>query len=232
MGTTYAIGDLHGRIDVLEAGLARIEEHGRKAGDETGANATIVFLGDYIDRGKNSKKVIERLMAGPSNDARWVTLMGNHEEMALMAHAVPASYWTWWTENGGLATSMNYPNRKMSEEHLRWMQRLPDRYQDRHRLFVHAGVKKDVPVNLQTTEMLIWVRHPRNEEIPVMGQPDLYVVHGHTPWTDGPVVLETRCNLDVRAYATGMAPIAVFDDDTPGKPVEMLHVRLGYTPTW
>ena len=228
MGKTYAIGDLHGRNDVLEACLAAIEKHRIAAGDSSGSNTTIVFLGDYIDRGKESRQVVARLMEGSRDSARWITLMGNHEEMAVMAHADPNSYWKWWTENGGLTTSLNYPGRRIDDEHLEWMKSLPMKYQDRYRLFVHAGVKAGETLSEQSDRTLLWIRHHRDEEVPF----PLYVVHGHTPWRDGPVVLESRCNLDINAYATGTAVVAVFDDDKAGKPVEMLTVRAGYTPTW
>lgn len=231
MSFTYAIGDLHGRDDVLEACLKRIEAHRRARGDETGEDTNIVFLGDYIDRGKQSKKVIERLMVGATDKSNWIILKGNHEMMACMAHADRQMYWKWWCDNGGLATAMNYPERTMYTDHLLWMNRLPDRYKDDHRLFVHAGVKKDLPLHLQTTDMVVWVRHKRDEEVPLPAERQknpLYVVHGHTPYLDGPVVLETRCNLDTGSYQTGKASIAVFDDEVAGQPLEMLTVSAGY----
>jgi serine/threonine protein phosphatase 1 len=227
MKVTYAIGDLHGRIDVLEAALVEIEQH-RLPRDKTGSDTTIVFLGDYIDRGKQSRQVVERLMAGPSDKAKWITLTGNHEDMCLSAHASPNQFWRWWTENGGLATMMSYDG-NIPEEHLAWMRSLPDRHIDRHRLFVHAGVARGLPYSAQTKQHLIWVRYHKTEEV---GLGKHYVVHGHTPFMDGPVILETRCNLDTKSYATGRATVAVFDDSLPGKPIELLDVRVGYSPSW
>jgi serine/threonine protein phosphatase 1 len=255
MGFTYAIGDLHGRDDVLGECIKRIEQDRLARGDETGEKTTIVFLGDYIDRGKNSRAVIERLMAGAEDSAKWVILMGNHELMALMAHADPKMYWAWWCDNGGLATAMNYDHvevspelqvwaqlklspllrpqfgRSVTLEHLQWMNELPTRFHDKHRLFVHAGVKKDIPLHLQTDEMVLWVRHKRDEEVQLPIEKlehTLYTVHGHTPFMDGPVVLESRCNLDTQSYRTGKAAIAVFDDEVAGKPIAMITASAGY----
>lgn len=218
MSFTYAIGDLHGRLDLLEASLARIEDHRLENGDVTGEKTTIVFLGDYIDRGPHSKKLIERLMEGASDMAQWIILKGNHEDMAVMAHVDPKNFWKFWTENGGLATAMNYDGQRMPEEHLRWCHNLPLHYDDEHRLYVHAGIEVGVPFEHQRDETLIWKRYARDTETPF----DKYVVHGHCPHRDGPVILETRCNLDTGALWTGMQCIAVFDDDMAGKPIQML----------
>ena len=226
MSFTYAIGDLHGRLDVLEACLVKIEQDRLKKGDADGGATTIVFLGDYVDRGPDSRGVVQRLIDGAGDQAKWVILSGNHEQMALMAHDAPDAYRNWWCANGGVATLQSYGGRVIDPAHLEWMRGLTDRYIDEHRLFVHAGVKKDVPLELNDRDIVMWVRHGRNDEVGVEG---LYTVHGHTPFMDGPVVLETRCNLDTKAYRTGRAAIAIFDDDQAGKPLDMLIVSLGYT---
>lgn len=218
MSKTYAIGDLHGRLDVLEACLERIDQHREGA-------AKIVFLGDYIDRGPHSREVVERLMAGSVNDIEWITLGGNHEDMCLMAYEQPDSHMSWWVTNGGGATLASYPDRKVEDRHLHWMSKLETTYLDAHRLYVHAGVMRDIPLEKQSEDHLRWVRYGRDVEAGVEGY---YVVHGHTPYMDGPVVLESRCNLDTLAYKTGRAAIGVFDDDLPGQPVEMLTVNCGY----
>jgi serine/threonine protein phosphatase 1 len=213
---TYAIGDLHGRMDVLTGCLERIAQH------RGGNPATIVFLGDFIDRGPHNKQVVERLMAGPDDDAVWQLICGNHEEMAIMAHHDPDSYWAWWCKYGGLQTSMGYGG-KIPRNVLAWFAKLPHRYVDKYRYFVHAGVDPRKGPN-QTNEDNLWVRHQRDFETPFYK----YVVHGHTPHLDGPVVLKTRCNLDTGIYQTGVAAIAVFDDAIPGPPIDMLMVRMGY----
>lgn len=220
MSTTFAIGDIHGRLDVLDACIERIEQH------RAGGAAKTVFLGDYIDRGPDSRGVIERLMEGSQTDMQWVILGGNHEDMAMMAYADPDTHRNWWVANGGGQTLASYPDKEISGEHLYWMSQLPTTHVDAHRLFVHAGIYGGVPLAQQNEDHLRWVRHGRNVEVPSLD--GYYVVHGHTPFIDGPVVLETRCNLDTAAYKSGRAVIAVFDDAQPGKPIEMLTVTCGY----
>jgi serine/threonine protein phosphatase 1 len=209
---TYAIGDLHGRLDVLEACLAEIGQ--REPG-------TIVFLGDYIDRGSDSKGVVERLMAGPHDHHNWVMLKGNHEEMAVQAHG-SHFHMDWWKNNGGDATLRSYNGERIDSEHLRWMDQLPLAHTDQRRLYVHAGTKHRKRWESLDPKILLWVRHARNAE--VHERSGLHVVHGHTPYEDGPVLLLSRTNLDTKIYATGRAVIGVFDDLT-GPPRELLEVR-------
>jgi serine/threonine protein phosphatase 1 len=128
-----------------------------------------------------------------------------------------------WASNGGDATVKCYPRGRISDEHLKWMDNLPCRYEDQYRYFVHAGLKEGLPMESQSDNIVIWIRHPRNMETVVI---DKYIVHGHTPFKDGPVVLETRCNLDTAAFHTGMAPIAMFDDSVAGKPIKMMFVVI------
>lgn len=224
MSFTYAIGDIHGRNDVLEKCIAAIAKDRIARGDETGEQTTIVFLGDYIDRGTQNKQVVETLMAGPQDKSRWQILRGNHEDMAIMAHADPNRYWRWWCQNGGTPTAMAWGG-QVPDEVLKWFGQLPRRYTDRYRYYVHAGVNPGLPSSEQTHEMMLWIRHHRDEETPF----DKYVVHGHTPYNNGPVMLQSRINLDVQSYRTGRAVIAVFDDAKYGQPIDVLEVRAGYT---
>lgn len=235
MPFTYAIGDLHGRLDVLDACLDLLSK--REAG-------RIVFLGDYVDRGPDSKGVIERLMAGSQDHHQWVILKGNHEEMASMAHARPENFFKWWFRNGGEQTLHSYGaeldtlapqtdqglfmayGRVMERDHLTWMDCLPLFYKDDRRLYVHAGIRKKQRWEDDGPEVLIWIRHQRGEETPELN--GLHIVHGHTPYQDGPVLLQTRTNLDTTAWKTGRAAIGVFDDDIDGGPVNVLEVRCGF----
>ena len=97
MSKTYALADLHGRFDLLEMALARITEHAEP-------RATVVTLGDYVDRGPDSRKIIERLMAGLGGDGwRLICLKGNHEDiMWQTCRRLPDV--DWWLTNGGGAT--------------------------------------------------------------------------------------------------------------------------------
>jgi serine/threonine protein phosphatase 1 len=101
MSLTYVIPDIHGRHDLLEDGLARIAE--RSAGDV----GVILMIGDYVDRGPNSKAVIERLQAGVLPGWRGVALKGNHDAMMVEALRVPAKMPS-WMEEGGDATLASY----------------------------------------------------------------------------------------------------------------------------
>jgi len=101
MSKTYGIADLHGRFDLLEIALARITEHVEPP-------ATVVTLGDYVDRGPDSRKIIERLMAGLGRDGwRLICLKGNHEDiMWQTCRRLPDV--DWWLTNGGGATLISY----------------------------------------------------------------------------------------------------------------------------
>src|SRR5882762_2760652 len=93
----YAIGDIHGRYDLMQKALREIA---RDSGDA----ATVVFLGDYIDRGPQSREVVERLMRGPERAGdRWICLKGNHEQMACDGQEPGSRQWL-WLDNGGDAT--------------------------------------------------------------------------------------------------------------------------------
>lgn len=220
MARTYVIADLHGRADLLAQALDKI--HRRSAG-------TVVFLGDYIDRGPQSRAVIERLMAGPPRGWTWIPLQGNHEVMMLMTvrHGIDPD---WWLSNGGSATMKSYGSRlgtlqkdAIPFEHLEWCERLQRYHVDKHRVFVHASVDPAVPLDRQNEERLQWYRYPGNIDV---GYGDRHVVHGHDPVDSGvPIQLRHRTNLDVRAYRFGVLYVGVFDDARPGGPVELIEVR-------
>lgn len=211
-GRTYAVADLHGRLDLLEAALERIEAQAD--------GGTIVFMGDYIDRGPDSKGVLDRLMAGPSKQSwRWVCLKGNHEDM--MVGAIRGRYQPeWWIGNGGGETIVSFDG-EVSAEYVGWAERLPTIYSDGKRIFVHAGVDEALALLDQTEETLLWSRVPRDHNY---SHPEGYVVHGHTPFEEGPIILDGRANLDTGACWTGRLVVAVFDNAVPGGPISMIEV--------
>lgn len=223
-GTTFVVADIHGRLDLLELALERISS---AAPSNRGAR-TVVFTGDYIDRGPQSRQVIERLMAGPPAGWRWVCLKGNHEDMLVVTcggHVGP----DWWIDNGGCATLRSYGARgtdrdailaAIPAEHVRWATELPTLHQDRHRIFVHAGVDPALPLDRQGDDIRLWMRN----ECP-LGHGNHHVVHGHTPHRDGPRVTAGRTNLDTGAFFTGRLVVAVFDDELAGAPVRFIEVR-------
>lgn len=221
---TYAIADLHGSYDLLERALDAIERHGKSA-----SGRTIVFLGDYIDRGPQSREIVERLAVGAPKDWKWICLRGNHEEMMLACLAGRADV-RWWINNGGGATLLSYgqaPERGFNSEivpkaHRKWLQSLQVLHADALRLFVHAGVDPSQPLERQNEQTLLWMRYP--SRLLDVGWRDRHLVHGHDPFEDGPVLLKNRTDLDTLAWRTGRLVVGVFDDQKPGGPIELIEV--------
>ena len=227
---TYAIGDVHGRLDLLRLAIDAIAEH------TAGAPFRVVFLGDYVDRGPDSRGVVELLI---DLRKRWpvTCLKGNHEALMVQAITEPGGEWMGlWLENGGEETLRSYGARPGDDleaaippEHLRWMSGLPRTTGDGHRIYVHAGLMPGTPVDRQKDETLLWIRE--RFLTARAGEFEAHVVHGHTPLWDGkpnpaePELLAHRTNLDTAAFASGVLTIGVFDAETPGGPIEVLKVR-------
>jgi serine/threonine protein phosphatase 1 len=227
---TYAVGDVHGRLDLLRRAVDAISDH---VGDRP---FRVVFLGDYVDRGPESRGVIDFLMA---LQRRWpvVCLKGNHEELMIQAIADPGNRrLERWLEYGGDQTLRSYGLGRdddlaagVPQEHLRWMACLPPTTGDKHRIYVHAGLLPGTPAHRQKDETFLWIRERFLQARP--GDFEAHVVHGHTPVWEGkpdpaePELLEHRTNLDTGAFATGVLTVAVFDAEAPGGPIEVLKVR-------
>ena len=226
---TYAVGDLHGRLDLLRLAVDAIAA---RVGD---APFRVVFLGDYVDRGPESRGVIEFLM---DLQKRWpvTCLKGNHEELMVQAVTQPGGdRLEHWLRNGGDATLRSYgvdPDGDLEgvpREHVRWMSGLPRTTGDGHRIYVHAGVEPGVPIERQKEQTLLWIRERFLQAR--AGSFEAHVVHGHTPVWAGkpdpsePELLPHRTNLDTGAFATGVVAIAVFDSEIPGGPVEVIRIR-------
>jgi len=153
MSKTYAIADLHGRFDLLEMALARVTERAEPP-------ATLITLGDYVDRGPDSRQIIERLMAGLERDGwRLICLKGNHEDiMWQTCRRLPDV--DWWLTNGGGATLISYGQHKGDQAdvavvpaaHLDWIEQLPLMHVDMHRVFVHAGIDPSCSLDQQDAE--------------------------------------------------------------------------------
>jgi len=223
MSKTYTIADLHGRFDLLEMALARITERAESP-------ATLVTLGDYVDRGPDGRKIIERLMAGLGRDGwRLICLKGNHEDiMWQTCRRLPDV--DWWLTNGGGATLISYGQHKGDQAdvavvptaHLDWIERLPLMHVDTHRVFVHAGIDPNCSLDQQDAETVIWKIYPDDDD---GGHSKRHVVHGHHQHAHGPIFKKKRTNLDTFAWYTGRLAIGVFDDATPGGPIEVLEVN-------
>lgn len=218
MPLTYVIPDLHGRSDLLEAGLARI------GADAAGRAATLVVLGDYVDKGPDSRGVIARLRAGVAPDeAGWrvVMLKGNHD--ALMVAALrDAARMDDWLGKGGDAALASYGGAGDVPQHdIDWLDARPLFYEDAHRVYVHAGVDPARPLAMQAARVLMTKRYADDDDGGLGGK---YVVHGHDRHPSGPLLRAGRCNLDTNAWKTGRLVIGVFDDAAAGGPRDLIEV--------
>lgn len=215
MSFTYVIPDIHGRVDLLCDGLANIVEH---AAGQTG---TIVALGDYVNKGPDSKRVIDRLRIGPPDGWLFFPLKGNHDAMMVEALRNPSKMAS-WIERGGDAAIKSYGGDPLNVPpgDIEWLDKLPLIHMDRCRIYVHAGLDPEVPLDQQTEKTLLWTRYPEGLQA---GFGDRHVVHGHDSLQDGPKLYEGRTNLDTRAWRTGRLVIGVFDDNKPGGPIDFIQ---------
>lgn len=226
----YAIGDVHGRLDLLLELQARILEDGAKvAGDKW-----IVTLGDHIDRGPESAAVLDRLMEPPPEGWRSFSLLGNHElEMQKFVARPRAS--SGWLEFGGVETLISYgmPSMQVFDEnlkrdrwrqlvdtwippeHLAWLDDLPVLIETPGYLFVHAGIVPGLPLAQQHDLDLVGFRDDFTEDFGELGK---VVVHGHQVRRT-PLVTASRIGIDTGAYATGILTAVRL---MPGRPPLLL----------
>ncbi|EJC76761.1 diadenosine tetraphosphatase [Rhizobium leguminosarum bv. trifolii WSM2012] len=212
MRYTFAIGDIHGCVDPLNRMIDQIEAYA--------SEGTVVFLGDYVDRGPDSKSVLDRIIAGPWGQWSWICLKGNHEDMMAAAYA-DSDNRVQWLGNGGLETEISYGGR-VPHEHLRWAADRPLLHVDQHRIFVHAGVDPAFPLEQQSAGDLLWIRFPPGLSEDYWGK---HLVHGHTPSLSNPVTTGNRTNIDSACVFGGKLSCAVFDDDVAGGPIGFIEVR-------
>ncbi|MDB5570691.1 MAG: Diadenosine tetraphosphatase and related serine/threonine protein phosphatase [Hyphomicrobiales bacterium] len=204
----YAIGDVHGMADLMDALIACIESDA----EEIGQPATLVFLGDLINRGPASRRVVERLLAGPRRPGdRWIVLRGNHEQSLLEGLQDSAAFQRFLAK-GGVETLRSYgvPANRMSLEsaraalppdHLEFIARLPLTYRRAGWLFVHAGVEPGKPMEAQAPEKLLTIRKRFQSGAARL---PFTVVHGHVPSNGAPVVARGRIGIDTGAVTTGV----------------------------
>ncbi len=206
MTPIYAIGDIHGHADALDAALTRIEADG-------GAQAVIVFLGDLVDRGPDSRAVLQRLIDGQAAGRPWITLMGNHDRYMrnfLNGSGIQYPEHLEWLDPpiGGRATLASYgvnadARRKPVEiraealeaippGHLEFLDQLSLMHVTDEHIFVHAGIRPGIPLEKQTEHDLIWIRDGFLEHTEDFGR---LVVHGHTS-LQRPEHYGNRLNLD------------------------------------
>lgn len=219
----HAVGDVHGRADLLENVLAEIDAD---IAAHRNLQSVQVFLGDYIDRGPSSREVLDLLIAFGATH-RCLFLKGNHEALLLDFLENPAVL-AQWRQNGALPTLVSYGlapslNPKLNEQHelsralnealpashRQFLRNLKLSYTCGDMLFVHAGIRPGVPLSQQREQDMLWIR---DEFLSYTGAFEKRVVHGHTPVT-APDVHFNRINIDTGAYATGRLTCAIFQDD-------------------
>ena len=230
----YAIGDVHGQLPLLE------ELHGairRDLPGITAARVVAIYLGDYIDRGRDSRAVIDLLAAKTSvlgDQVETIHLAGNHEDMMLTALDAAqagtghgAGMTMSWLQNGGVETLASYGvsvdttapftelaqsvrtgmDAAMPPHHRTFLDRLKPHHREGGYLFVHAGIRPGIPLEQQSREDLLWIR---KDFLECRDAHPYVVVHGHTP-SRLPEMLDNRIGIDTGAFATGRLTCAVFE---------------------
>jgi serine/threonine protein phosphatase 1 len=201
---TYAIGDLHGELQMLEAMLDRLP---------LTAEDTIVFLGDYIDRGPDASGVIDRILQLKEEGLNVIALKGNHEAMYLhylrgedvdglfLNNGGPAtirSYRTLWNRSG-------YP----PEAHLEFLESLPLCHTSENDFFVHAGARPCVALDSQTEEDLLWIR---SDFLCATFDFGKRIIFGHTPHRE-PLVQPDKIGIDTGATYGGKLTCLCLPDE-------------------
>lgn len=220
----YAVGDIHGQLEMLETALDRIRADG-------GKDARIVFVGDLVDRGASSCQVIDLLMSGQAEGRNWTVLRGNHDDLFLrflrtgkiedsrIKSGVP------WTgpRLGGLTTLASYgitdldrpagdlwvdAKARVPNAHIEYLQSLPCYALVDDLLFVHAGIRPGIALTDQTDDDLMWIRA---EFLDDTRRHPWLVVHGHTA-VEAPEHKGNRVNLDSGAGYGRQITAAVFEN--------------------
>lgn len=218
----YVIGDIHGRLDLFN----ELEQQIRQDLKTAPANVLTIFLGDYIDRGRESAGVLERLSA-EDFCTPICTLRGNHEEVFLQFLS-DASILSSWRNFGGLETlhsyGVNVAEAMRGAGYQRAQAALVDSLPARHRQFLestklsftlgdyffsHAGAKPGVDLDQQTSDDLLWIR---NEFLDFAGDFGKTVVHGHTP-TPKPEIKPNRINIDTGAYLSSVLTALILEGE-------------------
>jgi Calcineurin-like phosphoesterase len=218
----YVIGDIHGRSDLLDK---MVDQISRDLAANPASDCLIVTIGDYIDRGPDSRGVLDRLAGNPF-PTDFVALKGNHEALfeTFLHDPAVAEH---WRRLGGLETLHSYgvPVRDLMmgakyeqaatalhaavpDAHFKFLASLRTSVITRKYFLCHAGVRPGVPLERQSVEDLLWIRDEFLRSTTDFGR---IVVHGHTP-TERPEVLPNRINIDTGAFATGRLTCVVLEN--------------------
>jgi serine/threonine protein phosphatase 1 len=221
----YAVGDIHGRADLLEQMHRLIAEDA--AALTPGTGKVVVYLGDYVDRGLESRRVVDLLIHHPLEEFQAVHLLGNHDAW-LLSFLVDPAIGPIWLRYGGDATIHSYgvpfgmpqDDRSFYEElqrhlrqriprgHVEFLQRLELSFESGDYLFVHAGVNPGLPLDQQTADDLLWIREPFLSSQRDLGR---VVVHGHTVESE-PIIRANRIGIDTGACWTGCLTCLVLEE--------------------
>lgn len=221
----YAVGDIHGRLDLFDALVARIEA------DLAGwtGDVEMVLLGDYVDRGPDSAGLLDRLAAPLPSWARWTLLRGNHEQSMLDAIEGNGGdrALRLWLDNGGheavrsygvaaliaygddLATIARRLRTRVPAAHVALLRRLKLWHRIGDYLFVHAGIRPGVAIEAQTERDLLWIR---GEFLDCRDDHGCVVVHGHTIAPE-PEERDNRIGIDTGAYSSGRLTALVLEGE-------------------
>jgi serine/threonine protein phosphatase 1 len=218
----YAVGDVHGRLDLLDDMLGRIEVDLK---EQEPRRALLLFLGDLIDRGPASCQAIERLRTYEHRGLKTVFLMGNHEEVLLRILAGERGILDSWLRFGGAECLASYGvdlaglrslqerealgvvRNAIPETHRKFIGGFADTLRFGDYLFVHAGIRPSVDISMQSQSDLRWIRQPFLDDESDHG---FVVVHGHTI-ADGVVERPNRIGIDTGAYRSGILTALVLE---------------------
>ena len=203
-GRVFVFGDIHGCLDELKVLLDCISR-------DLTADDTLVFVGDYIDRGLDSKRVIETMLALKEGKAQCLFLKGNHEAMFLDYMKGPRSIESPYLKYGGKETFESYgglysdmleqPEKLVPAQHMAFLQSLILGARVDNFLIVHAGVKPQLALEQHTEKELLWIR---DEFLKSNHELGLTVIHGHTPFEDVNFNLPFRIGIDTGAVYGNM----------------------------
>lgn len=227
----YAVGDIHGRADLLYRIQGLIEDDAATA---PGQRLVVVYLGDYVDRGPESFQVVEHLITHPLDGFESIHLKGNHEEF-LIRFVEDGAMSAAWMMNGGNATLASYnvsafnlilgkPGLKRARkrfaetiprDHLDFYHGLRLTHVEGDYLFVHAGLRPGVAIDDQKEGDMIWIRDAFLE---AAGGFDKVVVHGHSIESE-PDIQAHRIGIDTGAYRSGRLTCLVLE----GRDRRFLH---------
>ena len=220
----YAVGDVHGRLDLLEDMLGKVEHD---LAERKPRRALLLFLGDIIDRGPASAQAIERLRTYRHPGLRTVFLMGNHEEVLIRLLAGERGILDSWLQFGGAECLESYGvnplslrsmqegealaaiKRAIPESHRQFVAGFADTLRFGDYLFVHAGIRPSVDLSMQNQADLRWIRQPFLEDETDHG---FVVVHGHTI-SEEAVERPNRIGIDTGAYRSGVLTALVLEGE-------------------